>query len=173
MNTRSRSHCQCFGSFSAFVVAAAAFAILTQTSRADASATFVPVVADVLALKSVPECTLCHTTLAGGFGTAVTPVGTYLRSRGAKAANVESLRAALAAMIAEKRDSDGDGVADVDELRARADPNSSGGSAFGEPPAFGCGARVAAGRGTNGALAVVVGIVGALALLRRKRAERR
>lgn len=114
---------------------------LVGTPTALASPAFPGVVADELGLESPPPCTLCHTVPTGGFGTADTPVGQFLRTRGLLAANVESLRTALLAAEAEGQDSDGDGVPDIEELIVGDDPNSSDSRV--PEPSFGC---AAAGR---------------------------
>ncbi len=132
-----------------------------------ASPTFPPVVQETFSLSREPACTLCHNSLQGGIGTAVTPVGVYLRSRGASAGDTNSLKGALAAMLAEKHDADGDGVTDVDELKAGTDPNGSA-VGYGEPAVYGCGARVASGNGTSGAFAAIVAFAGALVFRRRR-----
>lgn len=72
---------------------------------------------------SPPYCTLCHTTDAGGTGTATTPFGRALVRSGALGNNVPSLDNALDSLEAAANDSDRDGVSDLDELRANMSPN--------------------------------------------------
>ena len=49
-----------------------------------------------------------------------------MRARGLVAQNLGSLDTALDALAAENTDSDGDGVPDIDELKAGTDPNVGG-----------------------------------------------
>ncbi len=66
-----------------------------------------------------------------------TPFGTSMRARGLVAQNTQSLDTALDALAAEHTDSDGDGVGDIDELKAGTNPNSAGGGVV-PPPTYGC-----------------------------------
>ena len=115
-----------------------------------------------------PPCLVCHESPAGGFGTATKPFAMYLRSRGLKAADEAALRNAFAAAAAERHDSDGDGVLDVDELKAGTDPNAGG--AGPPPPEYGCG-NVVARRAERGAFdgAVALAAVAFATLIRRRR----
>jgi len=90
-----------------------------------------------LGLSYTPDCSLCHANGQTGFGTVTTPFGTSMRSRGLVAQNIASLDTALDALSAERKDSDGDGVPDIDELKAGTDPNVAGGGAV-PPPSYGC-----------------------------------
>jgi hypothetical protein len=133
-----------------------------------ASATFPDVVAQTLQLGSPPPCVVCHNTPLGGLGTADTPVGTYLRSRGVKGGDTGSLQGGLQATIGERHDADGDGVTDVDELKAGTDPNSAGHSDV-PPIAYGCGAHIARDDQVGQAAWLVGMVVLALGCLRRPR----
>jgi hypothetical protein len=90
-----------------------------------------------LGLSYTPDCSLCHANGQTGFGTVTTPFGTSMRSRGLVSQNIASLDTALDALDAEKKDSDGDGVPDIDELKAGSDPNVAGGGSI-PPPSYGC-----------------------------------
>ena len=90
-----------------------------------------------LGLSYTPDCTLCHSVPTGGFGTVTTPFGTSMQARGLKAQNVQSLTTALDALAGEQTDSDGDGVPDIDELKAGTNPNVAGGGTV-PPPTYGC-----------------------------------
>ena len=92
---------------------------------------------DLPALPVSPPCLLCHSNAAGGTGTAVTPFGSFLRSRGLRAYDLASLRNALEADRGEKHDSDGNGLSDYDDLRAGEDPNGAASAGDGAPR-YGC-----------------------------------
>jgi|GEM_PF-1228081 len=119
-------------------------AVLCSRSAA-ASPSFLSVLSSEAQAKT--DCTVCHSTPSGGFGTATTPFAAYLRSRGLVAASDASLITALKAARAERHDSDSDGALDVDELAKGTDPNvadqAGGATSPLSPPAYGCGARIA------------------------------
>jgi hypothetical protein len=104
---------------------------------AHASSIFPPEVRGHLSLTYAPDCSLCHANGQTGFGTVTTPFGTSMRSRGLVAQNIASLDTALDALAAEKTDSDGDGVPDIDELKTGSNPNVAGGGSV-PPPSYGC-----------------------------------
>jgi hypothetical protein len=104
---------------------------------AHGSSIYPPEVRAHLSLGYTPACTLCHNTPSGGFGTVTTPFGKSMMARGLVAQNLSSLDTALDALAAEHTDSDGDGVSDIDELKAGSDPNVAGGGAV-TPPTYGC-----------------------------------
>jgi hypothetical protein len=104
---------------------------------AHGSSIYPPEVRAHLSLGYTPPCTLCHNTPSGGFGTVTTPFGKSMMARGLVAQNLSSLDTALDALAAEHTDSDGDGVGDIDELKAGSDPNVAGGGAV-TPPTYGC-----------------------------------
>ena len=151
-----------------FILAAALFAL-------DAAATpsFPSTIRAVESLSYVPDCSLCHRGTPA-VGTVTTPFGISMRQRGLRMYDDPSLRAALAAMEAERVDSDGDGVADIDELRAGTNPNvgtlADGGAApsttdFPEP-SYGVGCATGAGSAQSAAL-VALAAIAALAVRRR------
>lgn len=143
---------------------AASLAVLA-TRAAGATPNFPDVVASHLGLDAAPPCTLCHAGTPAR-GTVTTPFGATLRTRGAVAYDEAALRLALDALAAEKKDSDGDGTPDIDELRAGDDPNGAAGEVT--TPEYGC----AIGRGTPAAgpgTAAVVALALALAGARRSR----
>lgn len=69
------------------------------------------------------SCSLCHTGGITGAGTVTTPFGTALRQRNLESGNVNTLITALDTLETDGVDSDGDGVTDIDELKAGTDPN--------------------------------------------------
>lgn len=117
----------------------------------------------------VMGCGLCHATAAGG-GPVTTVFGRSMVARGLRAGDDAALATALRALEAEGTDSDGDGVGDVEELRQGLDPNFAG-DAGGEPPAFGCGARVAPHAPAFSLTAVVLLGLGIAVFARRRRAR--
>jgi hypothetical protein len=122
---------------------------LLGAASARASSNFPAVVKSDLGLTSTPGCDLCHFNGQTGMGTATTPVGKTLKSLGVSAGSASSLSAALTKMTTNKTDSDGDGVSDVDELKAGTNPNVANGAADGGTappvnnlpvPTYGCAA---------------------------------
>jgi len=92
-----------------------------------------------LSLPSPPRCSVCHATDSGGSGTVVQPFGVYLLSRGLRAFDESSLQNALLAAAGEKHSSNGQGVSDIEALKAGLNPNApTGGTAGDLAPAYGC-----------------------------------
>jgi MYXO-CTERM domain-containing protein len=87
---------------------------------------FPAVIQSQLDLGQRPRCTICHATEAGGTGTVVKPFGIYLKSRGLVPGDDDSLRNALLADAGERHSSSGDGITDIDALKAGEDPNGNG-----------------------------------------------
>src|SRR5262249_19820702 len=61
---------------------------------------------------------------SGGAGTVVQPFGVYLLSRGLRPFDESSLHNALLAAAGEAHSSNGDGVLDIDALKAGLNPNA-------------------------------------------------
>lgn len=128
-----------------------------------ASVSYPSVIESHLGLTSpVSEsCALCHTNGQTGAATVNTPFGKSARAKGLVAGNDAKLKQVLDAMAADRTDSDGDGVSDTDELKARTNPNAAGTISPAETLKYGCGAQAAPG---------ALGVGGLLAwLLRRRR----
>lgn len=68
-------------------------------------------------------CPTCHNNLVGGYGTATQPFAQTLIALGLKGDDVASFDAALTQLIDSNIDSDGDTIADFDELSPKGDPN--------------------------------------------------
>ena len=146
-----------------------AIVVLAVPESAWASPDFPPAIEAAVGSPRRLECTLCHATTVGG-GPVTTVFGQTMLARGLFPGNVSTLQTALAAIDAERTDSDGDGLADMDELRQGLDPNDPS-NASGEEPAYGCGAQIAPGStGGGGLVALGWGIV--LAFCARRRARR-
>lgn len=154
----------------ALLVSGAWVLVLLGGERAASASPFYPrLLRELAGAAEPPPCIVCHESPAGGFGTATKPFALYLRSRGLKAGDEAALRGAFAAAAGERHDSDGDGVLDVDELKAGTDPNAGG--AGPPPPEYGCGGNVVARRADSDALegGVVLAAFAFATLLRRRR----
>jgi hypothetical protein len=105
-------------------------ALLLVGARAHASRQFPDDIASDLNLDYVPPCRLCHLRGSTGPGTVQTPFGLAARALGLQSggggrfARNSTLDQVLTDMAAQKIDSDGDGVSNVDELVAGTDPNT-------------------------------------------------
>lgn len=129
-----------------------------------ATADFPAAIERDLDLQAPPRCTVCHSTDEGGAGTAVRPFGTYLRSRGLRAFDEDSLRTALSAAGGERHSSSGGQITDIDALKAGQDPNGASGSEL--TPAYGCSSS-----GSANSLALLA-LVGCLCMRRRRQEVR-
>jgi len=87
-----------------------------------------------------PPCRLCHIQGTTGSGTIQTPFGVSMLAHGLSSDN-GSVCTALAGLVADKVDSDGDGTPDYIELENLNDPNTAANVSWAaEPtPTYGCG----------------------------------
>jgi hypothetical protein len=156
--------------------------IVFAAQRAGASETYPEEIQAELALPKAPSCTLCHRDEDGGNKTITRPVGlTFQRFGLTGDDNFAALDAALARARGERRDSDGDGTSDVDELVRGTDPNRRDGSqgpGEGGPveqpivPETGCATSPAPSRGlAAGRLCAVALLLGFVLARRRGRAQ--
>ncbi len=163
------------------VAAALALAGSVTAGAAHALPTFPAALASHLGTSHVPDCPVCHQGTPTK-GTATTPLAIALQSRGLTASDPSSINAALDALAADKTDSDGDGISDVDELKKGFDPNfpsyPDGGPIPGGvvpstlTPSYGCtiaGRSLGAGTARGGRGVVLLGVAALLATRRRKR----
>lgn len=130
-------------------------ALFGVAAPAWASSEYPSVIQAELSMDCPPPCTICHKDNQGGLFTVFVdeggkPFGEALMELGDLASEEpEQLRRALAVLDTQNTDSDGDGVSDIDALRANRNPNI-GGSVCG--PLYGCGASIALPSGKkNGA----------------------
>jgi hypothetical protein len=134
-----------------------------------ASTSFPAQVKASLHLATVPACTLCHVSDAGGDGTAIRPFGVTVVRLGALGnENLPSLTSALTSVERERTDSDEDGISDAVELRQGTDPNRGAPGARELPtPMTGC-ALAMRSLDTN-AFVASLACAAALALAARRR----
>jgi Bacterial TSP3 repeat len=130
---------------------------------ASASPSYSRVLQSSLELPCEPSCTLCHTSPAGGFATANTKFGINMRRVfHAACCDGELMRTIAEQLEVSGLDSDGDGLTDVDELRATTDPNSAeieAELACEAPPDGGCALTGAGRKQGGGALIVLLGLL--------------
>lgn len=86
-----------------------------------------------LGLVTIPQCTLCHATNAGGAGTANRPFADSARDLGLSGgSDTTQLEGVLDAMQAAGTDSDMDGTPDIEELTNGRNPNVADGTGGGD-----------------------------------------
>ncbi len=148
-----------------FVAMGLGAAISAAPQLARASPTYPALIQMQLALNYTPDCTICHRDDGGGIGTVVQPFGRALMALGLVAEDPASLVNALDQAEAEGLDSGGDGVPDIEELKADMNPNAGG---AGLPtPRYGCTVARAAPSQPRGGAAPLAVLTLAAASIRR------
>jgi hypothetical protein len=142
------------------------FVVLLLGRTAEAFPAFPDDIVQHLHGTAKPACSVCHLGGKTTNSTPITPLALALRARGFTG-DVSSLYAALDLLASDGTDSDGDGVTDVEELRAGTDPNSPVPEAPSADPAYGC--AIAPRPGGAAACAAAGTALLLLVLLRRRR----
>ncbi len=122
--------------------------------------------------SATPPCSTCHEGGRTGRGTVNTPFGRAMRAHGLVEFNEASLVSALDQLAAEKVDSNGNGVSDIDELRAGGDPNPAAIAGNDDLPVYGCAGRVSSVPSRGGAVPFAL-LAAVVAVVRRQRRQRR
>lgn len=155
------------------LVASFVVAAVLVPEPASATPNFPGAIQTELMATGSPECAVCHQDGRTGRGTVNTPFGSAMRARGLVAYEAPSLVAALAAMRADRVDSDGDGTLDVDTLKEGGNPNGGASEAEveGITPTYGCVGQVAPARSESILPALALSFVLFLVLAVRRRAK--
>jgi len=154
------------------IFAALVLASGVRIATAHASSSFPGAIKEHLALSTAPDCALCHRDGVTNEETATTPFARSMRTRGMVGNDATAaLTAAVDQMVRDKVDSDGDGVVDIDELKAGTDPNVSqkgdGGTDQVPKPEYGCSAAPGSHPRSIAAASLVAAAV-AVALRKRR-----
>jgi hypothetical protein len=139
--------------------------------RGLASDEYPQIISEELATPCIPTCTLCHLTNQGGQNTsdASKPFLLAMLGAGLLPGSPDLLRTALTTLASNMTDSDGDGMADTEELAQERNPNEFGEGQLCGGPTYGCGARIARGRSLDvGAFGAALGVALALAFARKR-----
>ncbi len=97
--------------------------VLLSPPRGRALEDYADAIAATLDLPDKPSCLYCHARNVRGLAVD-TPFNNALKDRGfSRRLGIPSLRSALDALEEDRVDSDSDGVIDIDELSAGANPN--------------------------------------------------
>ena len=160
---RSPSRLVCWFAATVGVIAMAVGSPAAAVSR------FPPNMSSHLSLGYDPPCRVCHIQGTTGSGSVETPFGVSMHAHGLTS-DRSTLNPALDALAAANVDSDGDGVPDIDELVADTDPNTPVDVPLSSSdPSYGCATAPAPTTARAADLPLLVALLGASVLLRRRR----
>ena len=91
-----------------------------------------------------------------------------MKARGLVPTDLASLDTALDALAAENHDSNGNGISDIDELKAGNDPNATGTGGSTVTPQYGCSGARSAPDSAGGTAALLMALLLGLAARRRR-----
>ncbi len=149
------------------VALGAALTLVLRAAPAGAKPQFPGEISSKYNLAYVPPCSLCHIQGTTGNGTIQTPFGVSMAAHG-MSGDRSSLIPALDALDTDKVDSDGDGVPDIDELKADTDPNTPADVTLSAEPPTTYGCAISPGAGHSGRPLALFAAAALLLRLRRR-----
>lgn len=139
---------------------------LFAASIAEAKPTFPSQIQEHLGLNQEPTCLLCHGSKQGG-GPVTQSFGLAMLDAGLTSSGSASLTGALDKLEANKTDSNGDGIPDIEGLKQGVEPLASK-----DPIEYGCGGSTIAAGKPHSAAASLLALLTFGLLIRRPRSPR-
>lgn len=136
---------------------------LLATSIAEAKPNFPSQIQQHLGLNQEPTCLVCHGSKQGG-GPVTQPFGLAMLNAGLTSSGNASLTGALDKLAADKTDSNGDGIPDIEGLKQGVEPIASK-----DPIEYGCGGNTIAAGKLHSAPASLLALLTIGLLIRRPR----